>query len=145
MSKTSFADGDSFDFKEGDDTNLSLVNTAASHFTVKGLNETGDVVLLSNTVAEVPQTTKTDTDYTLTSNDSVVSVSTGSTDRTMTLPLASTARKVVLTVHKKDSGTGNIIVKGNGAETINGNNEFTMYNQYDSIRILCDGSAWFII
>lgn len=63
---------------------------------------------------------------------------------TVTLPLAS--GNTGLEYHIKKLGTtGSVIVDGAGSETIDGATTQTIGVQYDSIKIVCDGSNWFII
>lgn len=46
---------------------------------------------------------------------------------------------------KKYGSTGNVIVDGNGAETIDRSLTYTMVNQYDIIGLKCDGVEWYIV
>jgi hypothetical protein len=73
-----------------------------------------------------------------------IHVTTGASDRTMTLPTAAdnTGRKIVF--RKVDSGTGNVILDGEGSETIDGGTTYTMGGQYSSMTVVCDGSEWWI-
>lgn len=84
-------------------------------------------------------------DYTVTTSDNilVVGMTTASTDRTVTLPAAASSTNRVITVVKVDSGTGKCIVDGNGSETINGQLTITLYQQYDSLTLVCNGTAWY--
>ena len=85
-------------------------------------------------------------DYTVLDNDGygVINVTTGNTDRTITLPTATdnTGRKI--NIIKIDSGTGNVILDGESTETINGATTFTMVGQYATAEIVCNGTAWYL-
>ena len=85
--------------------------------------------------------------YTVTDADgvSVVYVTTGSTDRTVTLPTAADNAGRVITIKKVDSGTGIVTVDGEGSETIDGLTTRVCYFQYDFMTVQCDGSNWHII
>lgn len=85
--------------------------------------------------------------YTILDDDGYehILVSAGASDRTITLPTAAdnTGRKITIT--KSDSGAGHVIIDGEGSETINGSTTKTLYLQYRSISLICDGSEWFIV
>ena len=66
-------------------------------------------------------------------------------DVTVTLPAASSNTDKTYYIMKTDSGTAIVTIDGNGAETINGQTTVVLYIQYDAIRIVSDGSNWFII
>lgn len=86
-------------------------------------------------------------DYTVLDADgyAVVLVTTGNSDRTITLPTAADNAGRILRISKVDSGSGDVIVDGEGSETVNGATTYTMPNQYDEVTIVCNGTAWFII
>lgn len=46
---------------------------------------------------------------------------------------------------KKLGSTANVIIDGNASETIDGATTHTLTTQYENIKIVCDGSNWFII
>ena len=62
---------------------------------------------------------------------------------TVTLPPASSAAGTVLTI--KNVGTGAITIDGYSAETIDGAATKALSSQYDSCRIICNGTLWYII
>lgn len=63
-------------------------------------------------------------------------------DRTVTLPTASANTGRKLTFKKGDSGAFDLIVDGEGAETIDGATTKTLTNQYEATTIICDGDEW---
>lgn len=64
---------------------------------------------------------------------------------TITLLAAATAGDGFrLTVKKTDSSSTAVTVDGNASETIDGATTYLLYNQYDSIDLICDGSNWHI-
>lgn len=85
--------------------------------------------------------------YTVLDTDgfSTIFVTTAGTNRTITLPLAANNAGRTLYIKKVDSGTGQVIVDGNGTETIDGNLTFTLFLQFDSVTVECDGTAWYVI
>jgi hypothetical protein len=72
-------------------------------------------------------------------------VTAGASDKTRTLPAVASSANVILTIKKVDSGAGNVIVDGNASETIDGGLTYSLVNQYQFVRLLCDGAAWFVI
>jgi hypothetical protein len=63
---------------------------------------------------------------------------------TITLPAASGLEGREYNI-KKLGSTANVIVDGNGAETIDGATTATLTTQYESITVVCDGTSWWII
>jgi hypothetical protein len=86
-------------------------------------------------------------DYTITDVDKIkiILVTTGSSNITVTLPTASDNLDRVIEVIKDDSGTGYVILDGEGAETINGDATIRLVQQYNRITVKCDGSNWKVI
>jgi hypothetical protein len=62
---------------------------------------------------------------------------------TINLPSVSSANGITYVI--KNIGTGTITIDGNASETIDGATTKTISSQYNSVRIVCNGSAWFII
>lgn len=95
------------------------------------------VVSLANTAAT----------YTITDVDGygVFLLTAGVSNRTITLPTASanTNRKIVF--KKVDSGVGQIIVDGEGAETIDGVANFLLVDQDDYVAVVCSGTEWVVV
>ena len=87
--------------------------------------------------------TVTDGDWTASSQDATTFLfSTGATDRTLTLPSASSMTAQEITVKKIDSGTGKVTIDGNGVETIDGETTKGLYTQYSYMTLISDGSGW---
>jgi hypothetical protein len=82
--------------------------------------------------------------YTITTTDGygLIYVSTGASNRTITLPAASanTGRRIV--IKKLDSGSGAAVVTRAGADTIEGLTSVSLTRQYDWITLNCDGTTW---
>jgi len=91
--------------------------------------------------------TVTNSDATVTTSDGyrTINMSTGNTTRTCNLPAAASSTSRVITIKKIDSGTGFVTVDPNGTETIDGATTKTLYSQYDSVTLHCDGSNWFVL
>jgi hypothetical protein len=83
-------------------------------------------------------------DYTITTTDGyeLVYVTTGASNRTITLPAASSNTGRVITIKKSDSGSGAAVVTRAGADTIEGSTSISLTRQYDWLSLNCDGSTW---
>lgn len=91
--------------------------------------------------------TVTSTNHVVLDNDGfdIFLVSTAGTNRTITLPTASANDGREVTIKKTDSGTGTVIIDGEGSETIDGDLTQTLYFQNGTVKIICNGTAWFIV
>lgn len=89
-------------------------------------------------------------DYTVTDTDGieVILMTTGGTDRTVTLPTAADNTYRKIKVVKVDNGSGKVTIDGEGAETINGATTVKIpgyeAGQWCYIEVTCDGSGWYI-
>jgi hypothetical protein len=64
---------------------------------------------------------------------------------TITLPTAAdNAGRTIAVVLAGDPGAYNVIVDGEGSETINGATTKTNSDQYSVLKVTCNGTAWFI-
>lgn len=80
------------------------------------------------------------TTYSVTSSDDIVLCS---GTFTVTLPAASSSTNKV--VYIKNISNGTVTVDGNSSETIDGSTTYTITDQYESVTLICDGSAWYIL
>jgi hypothetical protein len=107
-------------------------------------DKTGTVALLSDIPAVIGTTaTAQATNYTAAAGDFVL-MTTGATDKTVTLPAAASNTNAIIEIKKVDAGAGNLIIDGNGAETIDGLTTQTILTQYTSLTLHCDGTEWWI-
>jgi len=85
--------------------------------------------------------------YTVTDTDGhrIILMTTGASNRTLTLPTASDNTGRILTVKKSDSGAGKIVLTPEGAETLDGRTDYTLWVQYDSYTFQSDGANWQLI
>ena len=73
-----------------------------------------------------------------------VLVTCSSANITITLPAASGNSGKTILVSKRDATAYDVIVDGNGSETINSDLTHVISTQYDSFEYCCDGSNWYI-
>ena len=96
---------------------------------------------------QMAKRTATSTSYTALQTDYIIGVTSTAAARTITLPAAATVGAGWTYIIKDESGgagTNNIIVDGNGAETIDGAATQAINTNYGSMNLYCDGSNWFI-
>tara|TARA_R110000782_G_scaffold210527_1_gene298573 strand:+ start:387 stop:1628 length:1242 start_codon:yes stop_codon:yes gene_type:complete len=93
---------------------------------------------------QVPTTTITATTYTALVTDSTILVN-ESAPTTITLPAAATAGDGFELVIMKIGSSSDVVIDGNGSETINGATTQTLTTQYSNAKITTNGTAWFII
>ena len=92
---------------------------------------------LNNTVV-----TKTG-NYTITNNDGTILMNNSSL-ATSTLPTAVGVTGQIYTIKKINSASVNVIVDGNGTETIDGSLTAVLTVQYEAISVISDGANWLI-
>jgi hypothetical protein len=94
-----------------------------------------------------PVLAKTGT-YTLTVNDYLVTADAVGGDFTLTLPAAATAGigKIYIIKNISDVWGEDVTIDGNASETIDGAATYVLYGgQFETLKIICDGSNWQII
>lgn len=85
--------------------------------------------------------------YTVTDTDeiSIILMTTGASDKTVTLPTASDNSGRVITCKKVDSGAGRLLISEEGTDQIDGYSTVVAPLQFDFITVQCDGTTWHII
>ena len=146
---------------------LSVFENATITATVSALNDIGDVSAAAPTNGQVIAYNSTSGDWEAadpTSAPASVTVSSPSTDQTLTAPsgieevyvytpsttitvnLASAAScGVGFKYQIKNASANTITIDPNSTETIDGASTFALSTQYASVTIVTDGSNWFII
>jgi len=139
-----------FNLAEQHDTHIvSVADNELLHWVAadERWENTADITLDSLTVLgklNASTTTVTGTSFTA-DDDHVILVDddTAGSTVTITLPTAATANTIY---HIKKLGTtANVIIDGNGSETIDGALTITIAMQYASVMVISDGSNWNII
>lgn len=82
-------------------------------------------------------------DYSILATDSILLVTCSSADITLTLPTPVSGK--IFYVKKLDSTIYKIIVSRNASESIDGRTTVEIYNQYDSIQLVSNGTNWYLI
>lgn len=84
--------------------------------------------------------------YTITEGDELVLVDYTITGIvTITLPVFRKGYKVIIKDSGGNAGTNNIIINTIGAQTIDGETNYTIIGDYDSVMLAFDGTNWVIL
>ena len=83
--------------------------------------------------------------YTITDGESHLMVDATSAAVILTLPMVEKSEGRVLVIKKIDASGNAVTATGDGVETIDGSNTKALSSQYDSVRIISDGTTWWII
>lgn len=90
--------------------------------------------------------TRVSSDYTMTLNDSVILVDASGGDITITLKPARECEQKRVTIKKIGGAGGNVVtVDADGSETIDGATTKSLASQYDSVELVSQGGAWWIV
>jgi len=90
-------------------------------------------------------TSKSSSTALVASERGVILVDTSGGDVTLDLPDATGSLMMIYTIKKTTSDSNVVIVDPNASQTIDGSTTHTVSNQWDSIRIVNDGSNWIIL
>jgi len=86
-------------------------------------------------------TTKNSTDNVATTDEIIESDATGG-NIVLTLPTAASASGLQFSFVKTDSSSNTVEIDGNGAETISGQTSITLEDQWQTLTIYSNGTAW---
>jgi hypothetical protein len=142
------------------DTNGIYVQTGSAGVLIT--DDSGTTVIVDNESwyykivvykPELLQTVKTGAIRTVSGGDWTVGLqdaetflfTTGTTDRTLTLPPAADMAGREITIKKTDSDSGIVTIDGNGAETIDGEATKGLYTQYSYMKLMSDGAGWSVV
>lgn len=78
-------------------------------------------------------------------SDDLILADASSAGFTLTLPAISGIAGRVFVIKKTDSSANAVLIDGNGAETIDGEDNFQLYNQYESVRLVATSTGWSVI
>jgi hypothetical protein len=124
-------------------TSLSVNGTPVVYKLIAGdnitLSATSGIVTIAATGEGIAKTVGTATNYTATATDEYIGVT--ATPAAITLPTGITGK--IYTV-KNEVGSGNVTVKGTGAEKLDGSTTKTL-NSYGSLSVVFRNGNWNII
>jgi hypothetical protein len=76
---------------------------------------------------------------------SIVIATRQGSDITLTLPAASGNSGKIFKVKVKGTAAGNVVIDGNGSETIDAEASITLESQQAAVSLVCDGSEWYVM
>ena len=124
-----------------DGTKLADDAVDSEHYT-DGSIDTAHLSASSVTEAKRSRTTAAVTTTSTISSD-VNLVTTGGSNKTLTMPSVSDGQ--IVYVKKVDSGAGNVVIQRGGSATIDGATTVSLYAQFESMTLVCDGTNWHIV
>lgn len=83
--------------------------------------------------------------YTMTATDSICLADATSASFVITLPAVASSAGIMYNIKKIDSSANTVTIDGNAAELIDGAANTVLGFQFQSISLICDGSAWYIL
>ena len=98
----------------------------------------------ADTNPSVATSTKT-SNYTITGTDVVIFADATSGNVTVTLPAAASFSGYNFYVKRIDNSSNTCSVARSGSDTIDGTTSFSLDTRYDALRVVSNGSNWFII
>ncbi len=124
---------------------LSALQTLLADNTSRAISPQDLRDAIYSALGAVPSVAKS-AGYTATEDDCVIAVTTADSNVTIDLPAAASTRvgKFYIVI-KADSGTGDVVVDPNSAETINGASTKAIDPQYGALLVINTGSAWFAL
>jgi len=130
-------------------SSLSITKINADGIPYSGDSSTSNVISIKtkiDTLSGVTSTITVSSSAHTAADDAVILADddTAAGNITVTLPLAADAEDSVYYI-KKLGSTGNIIIDGTSAETIDGSLTATITQKYQALTVVCDGSNWHIL
>ena len=117
--------------------NAIVGTTSTQELTNKTIGVTNQITYLTSAKSA---------DYTVTDTDKIRTLLiTAAANRTVTLPTLADNQGRIIEIKKVDSGTGEVIVDGEGAETIDGAATINLSERYDSIELIAGASEWEVL
>jgi len=101
--------------------------------------------MLAGAVAKFNVASKTAGYDLLSASDDVILADATSGGFTLGLPASSGLTGRVFIIKKIDSSANVVTIDANSTETIDGETTLTLYNQFESVRIMSDGTNWVVI
>ena len=120
----------------------TVASGSAAYGSFLAMNASNQIVL--STPNDPAITLKANGTHTITIENRTILLNTSSGLATCNLPAASTAAGLILTF-KKILGGNNVVIDGDGSETIDGATTTTLTAVNQSVTMQCNGTSWFIL
>lgn len=136
--------GHSITFTTTGSTNVTLPTSGTLAANAAATSSAAGIVTTFVPVVLSAIKTVSSANYTILDNDgySTVLVTTGASQRTITLPAVANNAGREITIKKVDSGAGTVLIDTPGAETVDGSAQNILTAQYSYVTLICDGSNW---
>ena len=118
------------------------------------VNVDGSSIVITSDTLEVPDSGITELKRYRTVDSSLVDTNTISSDVNLVstaggnvlvnLPAPPISAGRLLYIKKTDSSTNTVTIDQNGSETIDGGASYVLYNQFESVTLICDGTNWHV-
>jgi len=118
------------------------------------VNVDGSSIVITSDTLEVPDSGITELKRYRTVDSSLVDTNTISSDINLVsaaggnvlvnLPAPPISAGRLLYIKKTDSSTNTVTIDQNGSETIDGGASYVLYNQFESVTLICDGTNWHV-
>jgi len=122
---------------------------SSGNFVRLGIGSSGQALKVSGGVPAwgnaMAFNTSTQTNYTVTSSDTVVFADASSANITITLPVASGLSGYRFYIKRIDNSAHTCTIQRSGSDTIDGQTSFTLDLQYTAFGVVSNGSAWYIL
>jgi len=126
-------------------TTANFVDSSTVDFTVSaGVSVTASVP--DSGITEVKRRRTVDSSFT---NGEVISSDINLVDATagnilINLPAPPVSAGRLLYIKKIDSSSNTVTIDQNSSETIDGGTQYLLYNQYEAVTLICDGTNWHV-
>lgn len=109
----------------------------------KNTQESGSLDALTQQVDLISQkTTSTSMNYTVLPGNYSIIVDATSGTKIITMPLANSAKNLIIGVTKKDATTNSVTIQASGTDLICGATSHALLRQYEVLNFISDGTSW---
>jgi hypothetical protein len=143
--------GQTLEISGGAATNTTMSATNIATIDVKYDNQTiglsSDQLIVKDAgVTEVKRQRTVDSSFSngevISSDINLVNANAGSILLNLPAPPVSAGR--LLYIKKTDSSSNTVTIDQNSSETIDGGTQYLLYNQYEAVTLICDGTNWHV-
>jgi len=135
-------------------TSVAGDGLAGGNGTALSVNVDDSSIVITSDTLEVPDSGITELKRYRTVDSSLVDTNTISSDVNLVsaaggnvlvnLPAPPISAGRLLYVKKTDSSANTVTIDQNGSETIDGGASYVLYNQFESVTLICDGTNWHV-
>jgi len=143
--------GQTLEISGGAATNTTMSATNIATIDVKYDNQTiglssDQLIVKDSGVTEAKRQRTVDSSFSngevISSDINLVNANAGSILLNLPAPPVSAGR--LLYIKKTDSSSNTVTIDQNSSETIDGGTQYLLYNQYEAVTLICDGTNWHV-